>query len=780
MSFRSGRALALLALLLAGACGGGAAGRKPLAPHAGPLLPHVLRTAGRPPVSAVLREGDASSAAAVVIATDGIATDAGDAVAVALAALLEGRLRGVPELRIVPQSGVVRLSALLSTPTEAAAFGDAVRGALLAPFDGAGDEGSRVKRKLDALARLPRLPAQDEAFRCGGRLRGAAVVASAADVDRWRKEAAVLARVAFACTGPRPVADALFESLAHGPTWDPGTPVPPVRPGAAVAQYDAADGVATGTAKVTLALWMDSARTAGAAGAIADPSGPMIARLGATDSPASAFEVRSTVLAGRGCVSLTFTMPARPGDVVGLATAAAMAQRELLLAAEDAKDEPPSAPDPRDAAELAALDALRDTNAIAPPSPRLGGVAVGIPSDATTKQDEATPVVAALTRELAAATERLARPVVETRGRVESGQAELILLLASPCGTTDESAGDAGLSAVVASAAAARVRDAYGVEAEPWIAADGVGVLGRAKPRPGESAEHLGRRVADAVARAFLVDPLTSVARRRTELSAAAREPLGSLATALVPAHPSWIVPTGLAASLLQGADSAASARLDALRRGPLRAVVLANVDQAQSAATLRAVDRWAPRTGAEPRACTAVDAPPAPRPGTYAFESDGASEAYLALPFDRRLLPEAQVLAAHLDETALPRALGDGVARSFSARILGAPRAPALVVHVDAPSSALDAAVAQVRVLFDRLRRGALEDADRTRALARVQHDRRDARLDPRGRAIDDFRGEKEGAAAPSLDALRAFAGAVLRDEALVIVAARPHTSKP
>lgn len=779
MSFRSGRALALLALLLAGACGGGAAGPKPLAPHAGPLLPHVLRASGRPPVSAVLREGDASFAAAVVVATDGIATDAGDAVSVALAALLEGRLRGVPELRIVPQSGVVRLSALLSTPTEAAAFGDAVRGALLAPFDGAGDEGSLVKRKLDALARLPRLPAQDEAFRCGGRLRGSAVVASAADVDGWRKEAAVLARVAFACTGPRPVADALFGSLGHGPVWDHGTPILPLRPGAGVAPYDAAGDVAAGTAKVTLTLWMDSARTARAADAIADPSGPMLARLGATDSPASAFEVRSTVLAGRGCVSLTFTMPARPAEVVGLATATAMARRELLLAAEDAKDEAPSAPDPRDAAELAALDALRDTNAITPPSPTLGGVAMGVPSEATAKQDDATPVVAAFTRELAAATERLARPVVETRGRVEAGQAELILLLASPCGTTDESAGDAGLSAVVASAAAARVRDAYGVEAEPWIAADGVGVLGRAKARPGESAEHLGRRVADAVARAFLVDPLTSVPRRRAELSAAAREPLGSLAAALAPAHPSWIVPTGLASSLLHGADSAASARLDALRRGPLRAVVLANVDQAQSAATLRAVDRWAPR-GAEPRACTAVDAPAAPRPGTYALTSDGASEAYLALPFDRRLLPEAQVLAAHLDDAALPRALGDGLARSFSARILGAPRAPSLVVHIDAPASALDAAVAQVRVLFDRLRHGAFQDADRTRALARVQHDRRDARLDPRGRAIDAFRGEEEGAAAPSLDALRAFAAAVLRDEALVIVAARPSASKP
>jgi hypothetical protein len=247
-----------------------------------------------------------------------------------------------------------------------------------------------------------------------------------------------------------------------------------------------------------------------------------------------------------------------------------------------------------------------------------------------------------------------------------------------------------------------------------------------------------------------------------------------------MPLHPSWIVPTGLAASLLHGGDSAAGARLDAFRRGPLRAVVLANVDEAQAAATLRAVDRWAPRTGAAARACNDGGAPATPRPGTYAIETGGASEAYLALSVDRRSLAEAQVLAAHLDDAALPRALGDGLARSSSARILGAPRAPALVVHVEAPASALDAAVAQVRVLLDRLRHGGFDDADRTRALARVLRDRRDERLDPRGRAVAAFRGEDAEPTAPTLDALRSFAATTFHDEGLVIVAARPRARKP
>ena len=780
MRFRSGRALALLTLLLAAACGGGAATARPVTPHAGPLLPRILRAPGRPLVSAVLRDGDPSFSVSAVVATEGIATEAGDAVPVALAALLEGRLRKLPDLRILPQSGAVRVSGLVATPVEAAAFGDAVRAALLDPIDPSGDDAARIKRKLDALAQLPRVPALDEALRCGGRLRGTATTAATSDVEHWRKEAAVLARVAFASTGGRPLADALLESLRHGPVWDNGTPLPPARPGTAVSQYDATGDAPLGSAKISLTLWLDSARTAEAAGAVAEARGPLIARLRATDASVSAFEVTSTVLADRGCVSLGFTMPAHPPDVASIATAVALAQRELHLAAMDAKDQAPHAADPRDASDLAALDALRDGNAIAPATPTLGGVAIGIPSDATTKRDDATALVAALTRELAAATDALARPIIEARTRVERGQGELVVLLASPCGTTDESADDAGLSAIVASAAAARVRDVYGVDAEPWIAADGVGLLARATARPGETAEELGRRVANAVARAFLVDPIEGVPRRRAQLSSSAREPLGSLALALVPGHPSWIVPTGLAASLLHGGDGAASARLDALRRGPVRAVVLANVDDAQAAAVVRAVDRWAPRCGAPPRACSDVGATVAPHPGTYALESGGESEAYLALPVDRRALAEAQVLAAHLDDAALPRALGDGLARTFSARILGAPRAPALVVHVEAPASALDAAVAQVRVLLDRLRHGAFDEADRTRAFARVLRNRRDERLDPGGRAIAAFRGDDGQPEAPTLDALRAFADTTFHDDGLVIVASRPRTRKP
>jgi len=102
-------------------------------------------------------------------------------------------------------------------------------------------------------------------------------------------------------------------------------------------------------------------------------------------------------------------------------------------------------------------------------------------------------------------------------------------------------------------------------------------------------------------------------------------------------------------------------------------------------------------------------------------------------------------------------------------------PRAPALVVRIEAPDASLDAAVAQARALLDRLRQGAIDEADRARATAVVVHARAVADLDPRTRAIGLWRGDSAPPGPPSLESLRAFAAATLRDEALVIVAARP-----
>jgi hypothetical protein len=140
-----------------------------------------------------------------------------------------------------------------------------------------------------------------------------------------------------------------------------------------------------------------------------------------------------------------------------------------------------------------------------------------------------------------------------------------------------------------------------------------------------------------------------------------------------------------------------------------------------------------------------------------------------------------ATCLASALDgpDGLLAKALGAGLARSFSARVLGGPRARALVVSIATAPGTLDAAVAQTRALLDRLRQGAFTDADRARAVARTEKSSLAAALDPRTRTIALFRGEAPFST-PSLETVRAFAARSLRDDALVIVAVRPKPPRP
>ena len=138
--------------------------------------------------------------------------------------------------------------------------------------------------------------------------------------------------------------------------------------------------------------------------------------------------------------------------------------------------------------------------------------------------------------------------------------------------------------------------------------------------------------------------------------------------------------------------------------------------------------------------------------------------------------------VAASLDgaDGLLARALlppgdaGRTLALASSASVLGLHDAAIVVRVVVADDASLDGAVAQTRVLLDRLRQGALREEDRARAAALLTRTTLAASLDPRERAIALWRAEPSQPQ-PSLDALRTFAAATLHDDAMVIVAARP-----
>jgi hypothetical protein len=99
--------------------------------------------------------------------------------------------------------------------------------------------------------------------------------------------------------------------------------------------------------------------------------------------------------------------------------------------------------------------------------------------------------------------------------------------------------------------------------------------------------------------------------------------------------------------------------------------------------------------------------------------------------------------------------------------------------VRITAADASLDAAVSQVRVLLDRLRQGSLSEEDRRRAAVVIARERLSASLDPRARTIELWRGEGK-VQEPSLEGMREVAASSLRDEAMVIVAARPARIEP
>jgi len=281
---------------------------------------------------------------------------------------------------------------------------------------------------------------------------------------------------------------------------------------------------------------------------------------------------------------------------------------------------------------------------------------------------------------------------------------------------------------------------------------------------------------------------------------------LVTLAGAIVPGHPSWFSPTGSLDTLARSSDGALLTRAGAVRGGPLRVAILANEDAAQGAAAAAAVDRWIPRRPGESRVCPAASEPPAPRPGTYPVDVSGApdqvGQAWLALPLargDEKILHLARFFAFALDgdDGLLAHALGaPGLARRWGARVVGPSRGAALMVHIASAGGALDGAVAQTRALLDRLRQRGLDASDYQRAIAAQARAGQRALLEPHGRLLALFREEREGRnpretrvepadgaasrtgasndAPPSLDALRSFSATALRDDALVIVAAR------
>jgi hypothetical protein len=766
---------------------------------------------GRPSLTVIAREGDARGGLAVAGATDGIGPDRGALVGVSLAALVQRRLAisGIEATAIGGWDGW-RVRALVASPAQAEATFAAMRAALLTPVSEGEPALGAVSQRAAALASRPRATgALLDVVRCTGEAyaSGADAPPSLAEIEAWRAASIGFGRVAVAVAGGDSIADAVEQALTRGGPWPRGSPLEPPPRSASDARslvFDASGDVEPGGARIVLTARTRTAERAAAAAAIlGDAHGPLASRLAALEAPARLRSVTATAHVDGGCLAETLDLDARSLSVdvaARIATAASLARQETVVELADVAPEPDlgrslatRAADPRDAAERAAWWALAGQAS----RPDDGTAELELLVGLATAKDAAQPAAFARSDEIRREIDRTTLawhvPVVEARTRVERGQGEVWVLLASPCGTSTEGAGDAGLDAAVAlSAALQSVEMASDVQAEPYVSSEGVGVLVHGANRPGEAPTAQARRLADVAARAFAGEAPSPAqfTRARTLLLLHASEDearaMDALASALSPGHPSWVLPAGTAMGLASASDDSLKMRAGALRAGPLRVAVLANVDGEQANAAVRAVDRWIARRPGESRACPAVASLPSPRPGTYSVDRPGGalSEAILAIglpPRDRGALASATWFAAALagPDGLLARSTSSGDAArtgdlKWNAEVVGAPLAPGLAIRLQASDGAIDAGVARARAIIEKLRLEGPTADDWSRASSAVSDARLAASLQPRQRVVDLWLSQSD-LPTPSLDTLRAFAASVLRDDSLLVIAARP-----
>jgi len=755
--------MALFALALATACGGSSTHGG--AAHAGRdgSAPAVARRRleDRPPLVLVQRDGDPAGAVGFAVATE-----LGSPASAAAAAALRARLiaRGF-EVRAEPSALGFTVTAPITGVPEAKRFVQTVASALEQPFapNDPGIEAARAalqNRGIHAAG-----PAEASVLACSGELVAADAKAweaasekGRADLGAWLRAAHAVRRSAFAAVGSKELLAAVEEALAQTPAWPDGDALDdswPARDELGV------DFVPSASRRLSLALRVSNEDAAArAARDLAAPDSVLSRRLRAL-RPEWRLERAAAVGRPRGaCLRIDAVPrdadlgPGAPDVARALGVVSDEAQRALTPDARGYLDEAiAAAADPADAASAAAWRALVGRE-------KAGAQRSAVAYSTTPGERSRFDLPGAIAAERQAERE----PMLELSRRPEPGQGRLWALLAPTCGTSVESAMNAGEAALVVSALASSVT-ADDVSVEPWIAADGVGVLvGTRRREPGESSDdqavRLGRALGELVATSRPTP--TDLAHARDELmsSLGGAEHRGYFVAldALTDGHPSWLEPRGTLAALGSAPSGGFEAALSRWRARPLRLAVLANGNAEQPDVLRREVERWLRPGRGQVAPCPSRNHPPAAASElTLSVSSDSAEGSYVGVPFpafDRRLPVEARAALVLLNRSGglLDQALAD-LPGSATALALGGPDLGAVVIEIVAAAGQREAAVARVRALLDRLAtaKPAASDVE----IARRELARGEARepFDPRRRLIATWRGAR---AEPALDAAR------------------------
>jgi hypothetical protein len=373
--------------------------------------------------------------------------------------------------------------------------------------------------------------------------------------------------------------------------------------------------------------------------------------------------------------------------------------------------------------------------------------------------------------------------------KLEPGQANFWMLLASPCGTAAEDAASAGTLALALHSTALSATGRDGVVLEPWLNVDSIGLLAHASAAAAqESPVAQAERVAEALARALLragPPPEAIAASREVLLGTLAEGPTPGLSLALRQTsanHPSWLDARGTWATLSALSARSVELQREAFVRGKLRLASVGNHDEAQIAAGEQRLLRLL--HGVESgRATCQPRRPVLPASGQYRIEAAGArsNEAIIAVPLPAA--PEGIAEEASWTELLLNRTDGwlqqallqPGLVSTARARAMGGAAAAALVIEVRAMEGKRDEAVAQVRGLLERLRSGAANGGDVQRAQEFMARRQADLRLDPRARVVELWRQGLPRPRAGTLEGLRSLHRAAFEAGREVVVLTDP-----
>jgi hypothetical protein len=606
---------------------------------------------------------------------------------------------------------------------------------------------------------------------CSAELSERRRITDAAELERERVASFAQDRAALSVVGDDTVSATVADALADGPDWPERGRVRSILPKQSVSQVLRGER-ATLSFAVTAG---DANRVLSAATRLGAPDGALAVRLAALGAGLRVRRVTATAHPAGACLRIDSDVDASPlPDVRRLGFALQLMEEEASLALSRASTQNRlaasalSAVDPRAAARAAAYGALL---APAPDLTPAELVALVAPEEAPS-----APSI-----DLGLQQARAQVPELDTQVRVEAGQPGLWALIATPCAAASERGENAGLTALLL-AAASQSHDPR-VRLEPWVGAEGAGLLGFVEREAGESHAQAAERLGNALGQALVAPPSAiDVAAARGELlRAAGSEPrplFDAVLEALVPGHAGALAPRGTAVSLQAASRDAVLTRQRELLRLSHRLAILSPTDSADAAQLTRNLSRW-------------LKTPDAPRPSPCASElggparselrrADGSTDsegAYVAFRLSAKAGAEASVLAdlLNLPGGALVRALAEpdlvGAARAL---VVGTSSARALIVQVSAFEGREPEALSRIQKLFERLASGGvLIPAELDAALAQRKNARRLAALDPRFRLVQML----DASASTPLDAaaVRRLAQTLRPESALVARSSGP-----